>query len=441
MVKFVLILLLFTVTPYSFAQDGATSAEDLLDTLTGSSISPTTLRENELLFSNNGGFQDTTPLGIDDIPSEFDYDKVFTYILGQRTGELEFGSFNMIGGVNKRLITGKFISGHPSEGLKDWHPSTNYFEGMIGLESSHSNGMVPGVGASIKLSSGGTAFEPEFSVNAYSHLQISHDIFTNLIFVESNETEARINAVANISADLIPINNMTLGLNAEGGDVILWESDDGNGSAVFQGITVDSSTGRVGFGLESGTLPQYPADVNGSISLTGDIFGSIGIVDTVAVLETEYDNVSTAYVSKTMYSTTNVTAGVTSTMSALIICTFTVEKDFQNTIYTRLIWASDVDGSGTPSYYNPSDINNEQFVSLPYGFDYQTNWNEEAGYLLALKGIWYSNAAYNVKHELFLQLKTNTGTESDIMVNNFSMIMYALPVSAENLDLTDNDKW
>ncbi|RAP38277.1 hypothetical protein DID80_02750 [Candidatus Marinamargulisbacteria bacterium SCGC AAA071-K20] len=437
-----LVSTLFFSSP-CFAQAEGASAEDILNLLNGSTITPTTLRENELLFTAGGGFSDVPPVGVV-ITDETDYPQVFTYILGQNTGEKHFGSLNMLGGINKRLITGKFISGHTSETLGDWHATANYFEGMTGLTPTQIQGAEP----TVNLSVSGGSLVPDFDTNAYSHVQISHNLYKNLMFLESTKTDTRINAVANISADLIPINNQTLGLNAEGGNVNLWYS--------AMDIRSEGDTnykGNVGFALDGN--PEATAHVSGNIDLTGEIYGSIGEVKTFSA-SSDYDLTagSTGTTQEiTSFDNRDTSLAAPTNMACLVISSFSIHKNFQGVINVKTRWASDRNNDGVFTLTTGDD--NEVFESPKFGFDYQTNWNQEAGYLIPLKGMWIkSNQSGTMdNHKLSISVSIATGagygtvrTVSGIKIRNFSMIMYAVPVAEENMRYSsestpENNTW
>ena len=295
-----------------------------------------------------------------------------------------------------------------------------------------------------------TDANPKHLDNAYSHIQIGHTLYENIMYIESTNTDVRINAVANISADLLPVNNQTLSLNAEGGDVTIW--DPGTG---YKGIQVISGQNpRVGFGLTN--TPEAAAHVSGNIDLTGDIYGSIGLVQTysratdisLAVNDLtawgenlEGTNPNTQRINGTNF---DVPKGANeSTMACLIICSFTVERNFQGAIEVRTKWWADLDGNNDAGA-------GEVFYSASGGFDYQTSWNQEAGYLLPLKGLRRVNVGApteSTDHRLYIQLRKNTGLVNStpenpgagtVKVKNFQMIMYALPVSDENLNFDSN---
>lgn len=447
-------ILIVSLSMSLFSQSGDTSAEDLLDLINGSTITPTTLRENELLFTSGGGFQDVPPAGVT-ITDDIDYPNVYEYILGQNTGDTHMGSLNYTGGINKTFITGKFISGHPEEGLVDWVPSANYFQGMTGLSGSVISGVASrnvttSSDISFKLSAAGSTYTvAPYINNAYSHVQISHDLYKNILFLESTKTEARINAVSNISIDLKPINNQTLGLNTEGGSV----------NVFYDTLFIDSATNRVGIGT---TSPEADLHVMGNIDLTGDIFGAIGDVRTFSRSSTLSKTVGGSgsaqsvpsvagdtYFEK-IYSTSNRdgTLSVTENMACLVISTFSIKKNFNGVIRAKLFWWCDLDNNGS-ILSNNGNNNNEWFESSMVSFDYQTGWNDEAGYLLAIKGLWINSPlSGGDNHGLYMFIDgeamdgyDGSSNISAVEVRNFSMIMYAIPVDDDNMDQTGSNSW
>lgn len=205
----------------------------------------TVLKHNELTFSNGTGFLDTISedLPVDTIPGSVEYEDYISYVYGFSVYDL--GTVNVSGGAATNILFGKWVGEYTIP------TSDNYYAGIEGITDAGKRGS-NGDGDAINY-------------NAFSDIQISKAINEESLWLRSNTNDKnQIDAYSGIDVAFNPVFQLSLALQAEGGDISIQDK-----------FIVDaslSSDGHVGIGT---TTPSAHLHVAGNVKAR-QLFGDIG---------------------------------------------------------------------------------------------------------------------------------------------------------------------
>jgi len=258
--------------------------------LTITVYSQSILKHNEVSFPNGAGFTDeiSANLPVSTIPVDTTYDDYLSYIYGFSV--FDIGTVNVSGGAGKSIIFGNWLGEEVPEG-------DNVYSGIRGLTTEGK------MGADY---SGGAIVDSE--QNAFSDLQVGKTLTTQSVWFRSDtNNKNQIDSYGAIDISYAPSNQLGLGLQAEGGDLIVQDQ-----------FYVDSSEGRVGIGTSE---PSAELHVEGDIKADG-LYGVVGKIATT----TYYSKISDIDINSTYfkicYEETFTTTGWGTDMDALAFVSF-----------------------------------------------------------------------------------------------------------------------
>jgi hypothetical protein len=214
-------------------------------------MSQSSLKHNELEFSNGTGFTDTISedLPVSSIPGDITYDDYLSYIYGFNVYDL--GTVNVSGGVNTNVLFGQFVGDYSIPA------GDNVFTGIEGLTEAGKKGFDDD--------------EDPLDYNAFSDVQISTALNSASIWMRSNSNDInQIDAYASIDVAFQPIGQMPLSLQAEDGDINI----QGKFFVESSKTSPTSTRGKVGIGTID---PDEELHVVGNVKMN-QLFGLIGDV-------------------------------------------------------------------------------------------------------------------------------------------------------------------
>lgn len=215
----------------------------LILTLSSLLTAQTTLKHNELSFSNGTGFSDSISedLPIDSVPSNITYEDYLAYVYGFSVYDL--GTVNVLGGSATNVIFGQWV-GDPITTTVD------VYSGIQGITEVGKAGSSAG------------------AQNAFSDLQIAQaENEASVWFRSESNNKNQIDSYNSIDVAFTPVSQLPLALQGEAGHVNIQDK-------FYVRSSLLTPEGQVGVGT---TNPQANLHVVGNVKVES-LYGSVGKV-------------------------------------------------------------------------------------------------------------------------------------------------------------------